>query len=76
MYVDILNKYDLAAAECRPAVLNPFPSYVPIYQEMKVGDTTLVELKNCDVLHGNTVLPAQIQSKLVEDTAQVSNGIS
>ena len=76
MNIDVLYEDDLTTAQSAPACSNPVPGNEAIYEKMQVSDTAFVKLKYRNVLDRKTILPTQIQSELVENTAQIPNRIA
>jgi len=74
--VNVLDENYLASTERGPALLDPFPRNVSIYEKMKMSDATLMKFKNGDVFDRSAVFASQVQPKLVEHTTQVPNRIA
>jgi len=71
-----LDKDYRATTQRPPAFLNPFPRDKSIHYEMKMGDAALVEFQNGNVLHHYPELATQIETKLIEYSAEIPGGIA
>jgi hypothetical protein len=74
--VHVLDKDNITTTERAPALSDPIPRDEAIHEKMKMGNTALVKLENCDVFDWSFVLATEIKPEFVEHPPQIGNRIT